>query len=217
MTGPKAARPPKPISLVGRYCRLEPLDIHHAPALFASTCAGGAKDHYAYLPETAPATEGELAEWIKTTKTRTDWLTFGVIEAKTDLCSGRQSLMRIRPEHASIEIGAIVWGTGLARTRAATEAFFLLAAHMFNDLGYLRFEWKCNAKNAASMAAANRFGFVYEGTFRADMIVKGHRRDTAWFSILANEWPEIEARLEGWLDPDNFDATGQQRQSLSQI
>jgi RimJ/RimL family protein N-acetyltransferase len=113
-----------------------------------------------------------------------------------------------------IEIGAIYWGPQMARTRRATEALYLFARYIFDDLGYRRFEWKCNDRNAPSKRAATRFGFTYEGTFRQHMIQKGENRDTAWFSMLDGEWPAIRAEYERWLDPANFDADGVQRTAL---
>ena len=122
--------------------------------------------------------------------------------------------MRIFPEHGSIEIGGVYWGLPMARTRLATEALFLFARHAFDDLGYRRFEWKCNNRNLGSKAAALRFGFQYEGLFRQDRIVKGESRDTAWFSIIDGEWPALRAEYERWLHPANFDAHGQQLSRL---
>ena len=114
--------------------------------------------------------------------------------------------MRIVPEHRVIEIGHIVLGTALARTPAATEAIYLLARHAFDELGYRRLEWKCDALNAASRRAAERYGFRFEGVFREHMIIKGRNRDTAWFAILEEEWPPLRGAFEAWLDPANFDA-----------
>ena len=118
--------------------------------------------------------------------------------------------MRIVPEHGVIEIGGVYWGPALARTRKATEALFLHARYVFDELGYRRFEWKCNDRNAPSRAAALRFGFEFEGVFRQHMIVKGVNRDTAWFAMLDGDWPRIRAEYERWLAPDNFDAEGRQ-------
>jgi RimJ/RimL family protein N-acetyltransferase len=122
--------------------------------------------------------------------------------------------MRITPEHGVIEIGNILWGAPIARTRVATEALYLAAKYVFEDLGYRRFEWKCNDLNAPSKRAARRFGFTFEGVFRQHMWVKGANRDTAWFAMLDREWPRIRAAYERWLDPANFDAAGRQRAAL---
>jgi RimJ/RimL family protein N-acetyltransferase len=127
------------------------------------------------------------------------------------------SYLRITPEHGVIEIGHIWFGLALQRTREATEAIYLLASHAFDDLGYRRLEWKCNALNEPSRRAADRFGFTYEGTFRKHQIVKGRNRDTAWYSILDEQWPAIRASFEAWLDDQNFDEHGRQRRRLSEL
>jgi RimJ/RimL family protein N-acetyltransferase len=127
------------------------------------------------------------------------------------------SYLRIEPEHRVIEIGHIWFAPILQRTRQATEAIYLMARHAFDDLGYRRLEWKCNALNAASRRAAERFGFTFEGIFRQHMIIKGQNRDTAWFSIIDGEWPRVRATFEEWLAQENFDLDGRQRRSLSQI
>jgi RimJ/RimL family protein N-acetyltransferase len=122
--------------------------------------------------------------------------------------------MRITPEHGVIEIGHILWGPAIARSRVATEALFLWAAYVFETLGYRRFEWKCNARNEPSIRAARRFGFTYEGTFRQHLVVKGENRDTSWFAMLDGEWPALRDAYARWLDPANFDADGGQRTRL---
>jgi RimJ/RimL family protein N-acetyltransferase len=125
--------------------------------------------------------------------------------------------MRIVPEHGVIEIGNILWGPAIARTRVSTEAFYLAARYVFDELGYRRFEWKCNDRNEPSKAAALRFGFMFEGVFRQHMWVKGANRDTAWFAIIDCDWPAIRAGFERWLDPSNFDSAGRQRRSLTEL
>jgi RimJ/RimL family protein N-acetyltransferase len=129
---------------------------------------------------------------------------------------GIASYLRITPQHGVIEIGHIWFGTPLQRTPAATEAIYLLARHVFDDLGWRRLEWKCNAANAASRRAAERFGFTFEGVFRKHQIVKGENRDTAWYSIVDDEWPARRRGFEQWLAPDNFDENGLQRRTLEQ-
>jgi len=125
--------------------------------------------------------------------------------------------MRVDRTHGVIELGNILWNPGIARTRVATEAFYLAAAYVFDELGYRRFEWKCDADNQPSRRAARRFGFSFEGVFRQHMLVKGRNRDTAWFSLLDSEWPSARAALEAWLDPANFFGTGDQLRSLAEI
>ena len=138
----------------------------------------------------------------------------GPSDERDGAAKGMVSYLNIEPAHASIEIGHIWLGPGIQNSRAATEALWLLLHHALDDLDYRRMEWKCDALNAASRAAANRLGFSYEGIFYEHRVVKGHNRDTAWFSILDGEWPAIRLNFQRWLSPDNFDAAGRQRQSL---
>src|SRR6185436_18002595 len=144
-------------------------------------------------------------------------LFFTILHEATGTPAGYCSLMRIEPAHRVIEVGSILYTPTLQRTRGATEAMYLLARYIFEDLGYRRYEWKCNALNAPSRAAALRLGFTYEGIFRQHMIIKGNNRDTAWYSMLDGEWPARKARFEAWLAPSNFDAGGRQRKALSQV
>jgi RimJ/RimL family protein N-acetyltransferase len=140
---------------------------------------------------------------------------FAVIDRATNRVEGRQSLMDIVPTFGTAEIGHILWGPRIARSRVATEAFFLLADHAMTTLAYRRWQWRCNARNEPSRRAAERFGFTYEGTFRNHMVVKGENRDTAWYSITDAEWPAIRARFQAWLHPSNFTPDGQQRTRLA--
>jgi RimJ/RimL family protein N-acetyltransferase len=130
---------------------------------------------------------------------------------------GMASYLRIKPEHGVIEIGWIWYGPPLQRTTAATEVIYLLARHAFDGLGYRRLEWKCDALNAASQRAAERYGFQFEGVFRKHMVVKGRNRDTAWFAITDEDWPAIRRAFEAWLAPENFDERGRQRRSLREM
>jgi RimJ/RimL family protein N-acetyltransferase len=142
---------------------------------------------------------------------------FAILQAGSKRALGCAALMRIDPPNRSIEVGNILYTPELQRTRGATEAMYLLARHVFEELGYRRYEWKCDSLNKPSRRAALRLGFTYEGTFRQHMINKGHNRDTAWFSIVDFEWPARRARLERWLDPSNFDSQGVQKVSLSEL
>ncbi len=146
-----------------------------------------------------------------------DPLVFAVIDKATGRAEGRQALMRIDPKHGVIEIGSILWGPAIARTRVATEALYLAASYIFDTLGYRRFEWKCDNRNVPSKNAATRFGFTFEGVFRQHMVAKGENRETAWFSMLDREWPARKRTVERWLDPDNFDEAGRQRASLAEF
>jgi RimJ/RimL family protein N-acetyltransferase len=138
-----------------------------------------------------------------------------VIDQKTGRAEGRQALMRIEPAHGVIEIGHILWGPGIARSRVATEALYLFTSHVFDTLGYRRFEWKCHNLNEPSKRAAQRFGFTFEGVFRQHMVAKGRNRDTAWFAMIDADWPRLKAGYEAWLRPENFDESGLQRSTLS--
>jgi len=208
-----SARPAR-VALGGRYARLEPLQAAHAPDLFEASTGPGAEARFAYLFDLTPATPAEMAAWVAKAAGGDDPLFFAVIDLASGRAAGRQALMRITPEHGVIEIGNILWGPAMSRTRVATEALFLAARHVFEDLGYRRFEWKCNDLNEPSKAAARRFGFAYEGLFRQHMWVKGRNRDTAWFAMLDTEWPRIKAAFERWLAPENFDAAVRQRVKL---
>jgi RimJ/RimL family protein N-acetyltransferase len=140
-----------------------------------------------------------------------------VIDLATGQPVGYASYLRIDPKSGVIEVGHISYTPLLQRRPAATETMFLMMRHVFDELGYRRYEWKCNALNAPSRAAATRLGFTYEGTFRQAMVVKGHNRDTAWYSILDSEWPALKPAFERWLAPSNFDDAGKQRESLSDL
>jgi RimJ/RimL family protein N-acetyltransferase len=212
----RGAQAPRRVVLEGRYGRLEPLDpARHAADLLRSAQAPGAEDRFRYLFETAPEDAESLQAWLDKAAASNDPLFFAVIDKATGQAEGRQALMRIDPSHGVIEVGSILWGPAIARTRVATEALFLVARHVFDDLGYRRFEWKCNDLNLPSKRAAERFGFRYEGLFRQHMVVKGENRDTAWFAIIDTEWPAIRAGFHAWLSPDNFDSAGRQRAPLA--
>lgn len=194
--------------------RLEPLSLEHAAGFHAVLTALEFANRLQWVTDAPPTKLEETESWIRRAMAVEDPLFFAVVDRTTGRCGGRQALMRITPQHGVIEIGFIVWGPGIARTRLATEAFYLHARHVFDDLGYRRFEWKCDDSNEASKAAALRYGFRFEGLFRKHMHVRGRDRDTAWFSILDTEWPTLRAEFERWLAPDNFDANGAQRSAL---
>lgn len=212
------ARRPARIVLEGQYCRLEPVDrMRHREGLLAASTPPDAARRFRYLPDVAPSTLADIDRWLDTAAAGEDPLTFVVIDSASGRVGGRQSLMRIVPQHRSIEIGGIYWGPAIAGSRVATEANFLFAQYVFERLGYRRYEWKCDALNAPSRRAAIRFGFTYEGHFRRAVIVKGRTRDTSWFSIIDEEWPALRAAYSAWLEPGNFDASGRQRLRLSEL
>jgi RimJ/RimL family protein N-acetyltransferase len=212
---PWSSRPrPGRAPLAGRYCRLEPLDpARHGAQLFAASMAPGAEERFRYLFE-GPQPRADFDRWLARAAASEDPLYFAVVDSESGRCEGRQALMRIVPEHGVIEIGGILWGPAIARTRVATEALYLVARCAFDELGYRRLEWKCNALNEPSRRAAERFGFSYEGTFRQHMMVKDANRDTAWFSIIDKEWPALKQAFERWLDPSNFDHKGRQKKRM---
>lgn len=207
---------PRPARLVleGRYARLEPLALAHAGQLLPASVN---PDSFEYLFDDAPKDIGDMRAWISKFVAAEDPLFHAVVDRASGKVGGRQALMRITPEHGVIEIGHILWGPAIARTRVATEALFLAARYVFDELGYRRFEWKCNNLNDPSKAAAKRFGFTFEGIFRQHMWSKGANRDTAWFAMLDRDWPRIRAAYERWLAPSNFDAAGRQRSRLDVI
>ena len=214
MSAPQPAQPPKRIVLEGRYARLEPLAPGHAADLFAAVDVADAAERFAYLPVDPPAAIETIESWIAAQQGLSDPIVFAVVDKATGRAGGWQQLMRIVPEHGVIEIGYVYWGPDVARTRLATEALYLFARHVFDDLGHRRFEWKCNNRNEPSKRAAERFGFVFEGIFRQHMIVKGENRDTAWFAMLDGDWPRLKAEYERWLDPANFAPDGTQKTKL---
>lgn len=218
LTGWTARPMPDGRPLGGRWCRLEKLDpAIHGDDLFAASSAPGAEARFRYLSEPASSDRSVFDDWAARAAAGSDPLFYAVIDRSTGRGEGRQSLMRITPEHGVIEVGNILWGPRIARSRVATEALYLFARYAFDELGYRRFEWKCNAENEPSRRAASRFGFEFEGVFRQHMVVKGHNRDTAWFAMTDRDWPRIAARFAAWLAPDNFDEEGRQRRSLAEL
>jgi RimJ/RimL family protein N-acetyltransferase len=214
---PQPAPRPARITLSGEYCRLEPLDPQrHRDALYAASTPADAARRFRYLFEEPPASPREFDDWLARAAASQDPLVFAVIDLRTGRAEGRQTLMRIAPEHRAVEIGSIYWGPAIARTRVTTEANWLFARYVF-QLGYRRYEWKCDALNAPSRRAALRFGFSFEGLFRRAVIVKGRSRDTAWYSIIEEEWPALDAAYQQWLRADNFDGQGRQRSSLGTL
>jgi RimJ/RimL family protein N-acetyltransferase len=210
LPSPRPAR----VTLAGRYARLEPLAAAHAPDLFTASTGEDAQARFAYLFDVPPSSPADMAAWVAKASATDDPLFSAVIDLASGRAAGRQALMRITPEHGVIEIGNILWGPAISRGRVATESLYLAARHVFEDLGYRRFEWKCNDLNEPSKAAARRFGFSYEGLFRQHMWTKGANRDTAWFAMLDSEWPRLRREYDRWLDPANFDASGKQRSKL---
>ena len=208
---------PERVVLEGHYVRLEPLSAAaHWEGLFTASAVPDADAKFAWLYEYPPTSREDFLAWVERVERSTDPLFFAVIDKASGQVAGRQSLMRIDPANGVIEIGNIYWGPLISRRPAATEAQFLFMKHVFDELGYRRYEWKCNNRNEPSKRAAIRFGFQPEGIFRQHLIVKGENRDTAWFSIIDKEWQALRAAYETWLDPSNFEASGTQKRRLEE-
>lgn len=205
---------PEAVVIENRYARLEPLGSQHLPSLFEASTGAGAPERFLYLADEVPTDAADMERWLAGADHGGQRVGFAVVDRANGHVGGRLFLMRIQPVHRSIEVGNVLFGPSLARTRVATDAIFVLARHCFESLGYTRFEWKCNRLNAPSRRAALRLGFVFEGIFRGDTIVRGRLRDTAWYSITAEEWPRVRGGFERWLDASNFDEQGRQRRSL---
>jgi len=207
---------PERVTLTGRIVSVVPLHPEaHGDALFEGS-SGPANDHlWDYLFEGPFADRAAYQEHLIQKAASEDPLFFAVVDNGTQRAVGRASYLRIEPVHRVIEVGNILYTPQLQRTAGATEAMYLMAKYVFEDLGYRRYEWKCNALNEPSRRAALRLGFTFEGIFRKHMIVKGRNRDTAWYSMLDSEWPQRKQAFERWLDPANFDANGRQKSTLA--
>jgi RimJ/RimL family protein N-acetyltransferase len=211
----KARARPQRAVLEGRYVRLEPLESkRHGEGLYEASTMADAESRFRWLFEYTPATRNELQPWLDKSQASEDPLFFAVIDKATAKVAGRQALMRIDTGFGVIEIGHIYWSLRMARKPAATEAQYLFMKHVFQDLGYRRYEWKCHNMNEPSKRAALRFGFKFEGVFRQHLVFKGGNRDTAWFSIIDKEWPALFQAYEAWLEPGNFDESGGQKRRL---
>lgn len=212
---PPPAPPREPLQ--GHWCRLDPLDpARHAAPLFAALAADAEGRGWTWLPYGPFASLDAYRAWMQRTCTSADPLFLAITPRGATAPEGVASWLRIDPPNGSIEVGHILYAPSLQRTPAATEAMWLMMRRAF-ELGYRRYEWKCNALNAPSRAAAQRLGFSYEGLFRQAAVVKGRNRDTTWYSVLDGEWPALDAAFRRWLDPGNFDAQGRQRVRLSEL
>ncbi len=215
--GPEVDPWPRPLPartpMTGKHVTLEPLHRRHSEELFEAM--RGADQSFTYMSYGPFGTREKLHEFIADNASKHDPLYWVIRPIATGVVSGWLSLLNIEPKNAAIELGSIWFSPKLQRTRAATEAILLLLSRAADDLGYRRLVWKCDALNAASIIAALRLGFVPEGVLRAHMVVKGRSRDTAMFSITADEWPARRDAIIAWLDPQNFGPDGTARQSLS--
>jgi len=212
-----AARRPERIRMEGMYAVVEPLDpAKHGDALWESTGGMQHQSLWKYMHSGPFAERAEFDHYLREKSGSDDPMYFAILDRATGCARGHASFMRIDTGQRVIEVGAIVYSAELQKTRAATEAMYLMAGYAFEELGYRRYEWKCNVLNEASQGAARRLGFTFEGVFRQHMIVKGRSRDTAWYAMLDSEWPARRARFERWLAEENFDADGRQKVRLHQ-
>jgi RimJ/RimL family protein N-acetyltransferase len=203
--------------MAGRFCRLELLDAgRHAQQLFAANAIDRDGRNWTYLPYGPFDREEAYADWVRSIAGRDDPQFWAIVDLEKDAAVGVASYLRIDPASGSIEVGHINYSPLLQRRPAATEAMYLMMQRAF-ALGYRRYEWKCDALNAASRAAAQRLGLSYEGIFRQARVTKGHNRDTAWYAAIDSEWPALDRAFRTWLAPANFDARGEQRVSLREL
>ena len=213
------ARRPERVTLKGRFVTLAPLDADaHAEALYQGSNGDEARDRvWTYLPDGPYRSLDEFRANIENKARSADPLFFAVIDNASGRAVGYQTLMRIDAPNRVIEVGNVMYTPAMQRTAGATEAQYLFGRYVFDEIGYRRYEWKCDALNAPSRRAAQRFGFAFEGIFRQHRIVKGRNRDTAWFAMLDSEWPARKSAYERWLEPDNFDSQGRQKRKLSEL
>ena len=204
--------------MLGHYCRVEPVDAAaHAADLFAANALDVEGRMWTYLSVGPFADEASYRAWLQSIEPSEDPLFHTVVDTRTWKAVGITSYLRIEPAHGVIEVGHLQFSPLLQRTPAATESMYLMMRRAFEELGYRRYEWKCDSLNAPSRAAALRYGFTFEGIFRQAIVYRGRSRDTAWFSVVDSEWPAIKRAFERWLDPANFDAEGRQRARLSDL
>ena len=209
--------PPR-TAMAGRFCTVEPLHPErHAAQLFAAFEEDREGRMWTYLPRGPYASLDEYRGWADAACRADDPLVHAIVDGASGEAVGTAALMRIEPDVGVIEVGSITYSPRLQRRPAGTEAMYLLMRRVFDELGYRRYEWKCNSLNAPSRAAALRYGFQYEGLFRQAQITRGRNRDTTWFSIIDSEWPALRGAFERWLEPANFDAEGRQRRSLASL
>lgn len=203
--------------LTGRFCSLEPLNAaRHAAELFSANALDVEGRNWTYLPYGPFESLSSYSNWVEKFSATSDPLFFAIVSHATGKAVGVASFLRIDPLSGSIEVGHLNFSPLMQRTPIATEAMYLMMKEAF-ALGYRRYEWKCNALNIPSRAAAQRLGLSFEGVFRQAAIIKGHNRDTAWYATIDQEWPALNAAFRHWLSPENFDSNGAQRVSLSSL
>ena len=210
-------RPPR-TAMTGRYCAVEPLQPDtHAADLYRACMEDKEHRVWTYIPYGPFHAFKDYRSWLESYGTGDDPLFHTVIDLETLRAAGVASYLNLKPDVGVVEVGHISYSPQLQKTPAVTEAMFLMMRRAFDELGYRRYEWKCDALNAASRTAAERLGFVFEGVFRQATIYKGRNRDTAWYSIIDAQWPALKKAIERWLEPGNFDAQGRQRLRLADV
>jgi len=209
---------PSLVRIEGRYTILEALSVEkHAEDLLAVYGPDTPRDMWTYLFQEPVADMEELVNLLNQMLAREDRFFYAILDRETGKAMGTFSLMRIDQNNRVVEVGTVIFSPKLRGTRIGTEAQYLLARYVFEELNYRRYEWKCDALNLPSRRAAERLGFVYEGTFRQAVVYKGRTRDTDWLSMIDKDWPKVKARLETWLAPENFDKNGKQYKSLREL
>lgn len=211
----KGCPPPESKVFEGKYCRLEPFNVEkHAESLYAASAAPGVEERYKYIFMSIPQSLDEFKQHMEEcVNNKSGSVFFSVVDKRTMRVEGRVGLIYVDPANGAVEFGNVVFGPTLKRTRAATEAFYLAANYIFS-LGYRRFVWRCNELNVLSRRAAQRYGFKVEGTLRNLVVKKDNSINVLMHSMLDSEWPPVKEKLEAWLEPDNFDAEGNQKQKL---
>lgn len=209
---------PGPVTLAGRYVTLEPYERDkHLEELWEGLGGMGVNDLTRYFPNDDFAGIEEFATWLENARTQSNFVTLVFRDNASGRIVGMASYMRPDPKNGVVEVGSVAHGPTVQRSPLTTEVHYLMARHVFEELGYRRYEWKCHNENEPSRRSAIRYGFSFEGVFRQHVISKGTNRDTAWFSMIDGEWPLLKQAFEAWLSPDNFDRDGGQRRRLEDI
>lgn len=209
---------PQPVTLEGRFVTAVPFDrAEHLEKLWDALGGLGINDLLKYFPQDGFLNAQAFGDWIEGAQNAFGWVTLVFMDRATNEVVGMASYMRPDPKNGVVEVGSVAHGAKMKRSPLATEAHYLMARHVFDDLGYRRYEWKCHNENAASKATAKRYGFMFEGVFRQHMVSKGANRDTAWFSMIDSEWPLIRQSFETWLALENFSPEGVQKEKLEDI
>lgn len=214
----KGCPAPKPVRLEGRFVTVEPYDkATHLQALWDGLGGMGINPLLTYFTQPDFAGIEDFGTWLDGVRSNWGWVPHVFRDKQTGKIVGMASYMRADPANGVVEVGAVAHGPAMSRTPLSTEAHYLMARHVFDDLGYRRYEWKCHNENVPSRMTAERYGFTFEGVFRQHMLSKGKNRDTAWFSMTDGEWPVIKAAFEAWLSPGNFTEDGRQIHKLEDI